>query len=191
MTSGLFSKLLRYLQVPAIGVGVVALALSVAILSFVETRMHRPLVSERDEVRSQLVALQIQFDNTAQRILLAEQFGETKLTLEALDSRLAVDETKTNSVSELAALSQQAGTRIIHGANSLGKPRLDVTPVLQELTLEGDYAAIIRFVDGLSALSRLTLLRQFEINGSSENNRLRAKLSLMTLSKGGGAADGV
>ncbi len=191
MTSGLFSKLLRYLQVPSIGVGVVALALSVAILSFVETRMHRPLVSERDEVRSQLVALQIQFDNTAQRILLAEQFGETKLTLEALDSRLAVDETKTNSVSELAALSQQAGTRIIHGANSLGKPRLDVTPVLQELTLEGDYAAIIRFVDGLSALSRLTLLRQFEINGSSENNRLRAKLSLMTLSKGGGAADGV
>ena len=89
---------------------------------------------------------------------------------------------RSGVVERLTALSASSGTRIIHGASTFGRPRGEVIPVEQDLTIEGAYSAVSRFMSGLQDLESLTLLRSVELTSNPDGTLVRAKIKLVTLS---------
>lgn len=176
-------KTLRaYLAVPAIGRAVLLLLPALVLLAFVELNWRRPLTVSHESAVAAFEALRAEAAELRARIDSVATYADMESRIEDVAARFEAPVDRSGVVERLTALSSEAGTRIIHGANSFGRPRGDVIPVEQDLTIEGSYADVSRFLEGLQALDTLTLLRSADFSANPDGTLVRAKIKLVTLS---------
>ena len=177
---------MAHLRVPAIRAGAVALALALAGLAVVWPLLLIPAEREHRAQRDRAAGLSRVLSELGERQALAERHRALGAEADALERRLGADVDRSALVERMSAISTAAGTRVIHGANSFGDDRAGVTPVLQDLTVEGSYAQVRDFLARVSALETLTLLMSAEMSANPDGTLVRGRMRYMTLSEGGG-----
>lgn len=171
-----------YLAVPYVRQAVLFMLAIGAVLVLVETRYRAPLMAEYAEQMSQFERLSARVGELRARIDSIQTYDDMQAQLAAVTERFEAGVDRSGVVERLTELSAASGTRIIHGANTFGRPRGTVIPVEQDLTIEGPYPALAAFLNGLDTLETLTLLRTVEISANPDGSLIRAKLKLVTLS---------
>ena len=174
-------SLRAYLAVPAIFRGAALLLLSAATLIFVQIQMRAPMQQESLIAEARYNGLKAQVSQLSARIDSIETYDDMQRQLASVAKRFEANVDRSGVVERLTNLSAQAGTRIIHGASSFGRPRGEIVPVEQDLTIEGSYVALARFFSGLETLETLTLLRSSEFAANPDGTLVRAKIKLVTL----------
>lgn len=174
-----------YLSVPAVFRGAALLLLSVGALVFVHVEMRAPLQQANTIAEARFERLNRQVSQLRARIDSIETYDGMQAQLASVTERLEAEVDRSGVVERLTELSSQAGTRIVHGASSFGRPRGEVVPVEQDLTIEGSYVALARFFNELETLESLTLLRSTEFAANPDGTLVRAKIKLVTLNTGG------
>ena len=175
-----------YLAVPVIRQAVLLILFAGALMAATEVWFWFPGRDQHAAVKAEVVALQARKVTLEARLDAVEDHDRTAALLDALDTRLSAAVDRSTVVERLTGISAEAGTRIIHGANSFGTPRGDVRPLLQDLTVEGSYVQIAGFLNALHKLETLTLLRSAEFSANPDGSLVRVQMKLMTLSTGGG-----
>jgi hypothetical protein len=174
-------RALTYWRIPTIRLGLtygaIATMLACAIWVFLVTPMKASFTAKR----AQLIYLTAERDSLAHRRDEATRFTLLTEATEGLDQRLEMGAERSRMVELFAAISEKAGTRIIHGANQLGPPQDGVAQVLQELTVEGGYAEIRAFMAEIAGLETLTVLVAADLSSNVDGALVRAKLRLTTL----------
>lgn len=178
--------LLAYIKVPLIQRGLTAMLGVLLALGVSEYWLWAPARAEYTQARQTLVALQGEATTLKARVDETKHYEARVALLKDAEARLKANVDRAGVVARIADISAASGTRIIHGANSFGKPRAGVTPVLQDLTVEGPYSAVSKFIDELATFKTLTLIRKAEFSANPDGSLVRVKLQLMTLSAGGG-----
>ena len=175
-------RLTAYLAVPVIYHGIGALLVCVAAFLLLDAAVAGPNQEERESLRSDVLALHAEKRALQTRVDAVITYDERLRAVDAVEARLRAPIDRSGVVQILAELSAVSDTQIIHGANSFGPPRGNLRPVLQDLTVEGSYANIARFIDGIGGIDTLTLLRQADVSANADGTLVRAQLKLMTLS---------
>lgn len=175
-----------YLRVPSIRQGVFVILLLASVLAVTERWLWAPARSAHAERLSEVIALQSQLAVTNARINQVTRYNDMQAMLDTLNTRLAAPVDRSGVIERLSAINTEAGTRIIHGANSFGEPRENIVPVLQDLTVEGPYDSIRTFLNRLAGLETLTLVRQAEFTANPDGTLVRLQMRLVTLSAGTG-----
>ena len=175
-----------HLRVPAIRAGVLALALALAGLAVVWPVLLIPAERAHAAQRDRAAGLSRVLAELRDRGEAAERFAALSEEADALERRLMADVDRSALVERMSAISTAAGTRVIHGANSFGEARAGVTPVLQNLTVEGSYAEVRDFLARVSAMETLTLLDSVEMSSNPDGTLVRGRMGFVTLSEGGG-----
>ncbi len=170
-----------YLAVPYVRQAVFFLLAGVALLAFVQTEYRAPLMETYASQTARLAALRSEVGELTARIDSIETYDDMQARIAAVTRKFEADVDRSGVVERLTELSSTSGTRIIHGANTFGRPRDSVVPVEQDLTIEGPYPALAKFLTGLDTLETLTLLRSVEISANPDGSLIRAKLKLVTL----------
>lgn len=178
--------LAAYLAVPHVRQGAFLLIAALAALAVVQIEWRGPLTREHAAAETRFRTLQQDVGELASRIESVETFDAMQDQLAEVTLRFEADVDRSGVVERLTALSSEAGTRIIHGANTFGRPRGDVIPVEQDLTVEGSYVALARFLTELEKVESLTLLRSVEMAANPDGSLVRAKIKLVTLSRQAG-----
>jgi hypothetical protein len=176
------TALLAYLRVPLLRRSLLATLLFGTIFGAIELGLRRELAGEQSERDRTLSALQNEAAELRARIDAAATFEERSRQLQEVEARFRAPVDRSSVVETLTRLSAESGTRIIHGTNSFGRARGDIVPVEQDLSIEGPYLAITRFLAALSGLETLTLLRSAELAANADGSLVRVKLKLVTLS---------
>lgn len=171
-----------YLRVPFVRRGALLLVVLAACLALVQTMWRAPLAQEYAARKAQFATLQTEAAQLRLRIDSISTYDARRAQLERVAERFQAPVDRSGVVERLTALSSRAGTRIIHGANSFGRARGTVVPVEQDLTIEGNYRAVSRFLTDLQTLDTLTLLRQAELTSNPDGTLVRAQIKLVTLS---------
>lgn len=178
--------LAAYLAVPYVRQGAFLLLIALAVLAYVEVEWRGPLAREHAAAETRFRTLQQDVAELSARIESVETFDAMRDQLAEVTLRFEADVDRSGVVERLTALSSDAGTRIIHGANTFGRPRGDVIPVEQDMTVEGPYVALARFLTELEQVETLTLLRSVEMAANPDGSLVRAKIKLVTLSRKAG-----
>jgi len=178
--------LAAYLAVPHVRQGSLVLLAALAALAYVQIEWRGPLIREHAAAETRFKAMQQDVAELSARIDSVETFDAMQDKLAEATLRFEADIDRSGVVERLTALSSQAGTRIIHGANTFGRARGDVIPVEQDLTVEGPYVALARFLTELEKVEMLTLLRSVEMAANPDGTLVRAKIKLVTLSQEAG-----
>ncbi len=176
-----------YLRVPLIRRGIYLALFAGLLLALTELWFWAPARTAHAEARAEVITLQSELAVAEARIGEIDRYAGMQAMLDTLSTRFAAPIDRSGVVERLTALNTAAGTRIIHGANSFGEPRGGVTPVLQDLTVEGSFEQIHGFLAQLAELETLTLLRRAEFTANPDGSLVRVQLRLVTLSAG---ADG-
>jgi Tfp pilus assembly protein PilO len=173
-----------YWAVPVVRRGVWVLISAIALIVLTERIYWQPARAAHSALRDEVIALQSNRTQLQTRVDAVPTYIETMAALDVLEARLAAPVDRSGVVERLADVSTAADTQIIHGANSFGRPRGDIRPVLQDLTIEGGYAQITSFLQGLAQVDTMTLLRSAEFSTNADGSAVRLQLKLMTLSAG-------
>ncbi|MEM1267663.1 MAG: hypothetical protein AAGI50_16785 [Pseudomonadota bacterium] len=180
----MIALLLTYWRIPVVRQGVLA-AFATSFAAYVAwVGVLVPARERADHAQRTLTELTVERSVLEQRRSLAPRYATLSASVVDINDRLAVGADRSSLVRRFTDLSQEAGTRIVHGANSLGTPKGDVVPVLQDLTVEGRYAEIRRFLELVGELESLTLLLSVEITSDPLGARVRARMRFMTLTRG-------
>ena len=174
-----------HLRVPAIRAGAMTLALAAAGLAVVWPVLLLPAERAHEAQRERSAGLSRVLSEQRDRRDFAERHGRLSREAEALERRLGAEVDRSALVERMSAISAAAGTRVIHGANRFGEPQGGVTPVLQDLTVEGSYAQIRDFLARAAAMETLTLLDSVEMSANPDGTLVRARTRFVTLSEGG------
>lgn len=172
-----------YLAVPMIGRGVFLIILVIACILGTERWVWGPARAQHKALKQDVIALQNAKLTNQARVDATADFAQTQAHLSILETKLAASIDRSGVVEILADLSRVSEVQIIHGANTFGRPRDTVRPVLQDLTVEGSYAQVAGFVSQLSQIETLTLLRRAEFSTNADGTLVRAQLKLMTLNE--------
>ena len=176
--------LAAYLGVPLIQRAVWLILFGTALLAATEAWFWSPIRDAHTRTKARVIALQTEKATLEARLKAEESYAQTAELLDQIDARLTADIDRSAVVERLTGISAEAGTRIIHGANSFGRPRGSVRPVLQDLTVEGSYAQVGRFLNALPGLETLTLLRSAEFSANPDGTLVRVQMKLVSLSEG-------
>ncbi len=171
-----------YLAVPYVRQAVLLAIVIGVLLGLVETNYRAPLMAEHAKETSAFERLRTRVGELTARIDSIETYDDMEARLATVTARFEAGVDRSGVVERLTQLSTASGTRIIHGANTFGRPRGTIIPVEQDLTIEGPYSALAKFLTGLEMLETLTLLRTVEISANPDGSLIRAKLKLVTLS---------
>lgn len=115
------------------------------------------------------------------RQALSERFLQISAQTDGLEQKFDANMDRSALVERMATLSSETGTRIVHGSNSFGKERLGVTPLLQDLTVEGTYEDIRAFLAAVHRLETLTFVISVELSANPDGTVVRGKMQFMTL----------
>ena len=177
---------MAHVRVPAIRAGLLTLALALAGLAVVWPLLLLPAERAHAEGRARAAGLARVLTELEGRQALAERHAALAEEARRVEARLGADVDRSALVERMAAISAAAGTRVIHGANSFGEERAGVTPVLQDLTVEGGYAQIRDVLARVSAMETLTLLEAVEMSANPDGTLVRARMRFVTLAEGRG-----
>lgn len=174
--------LYSYLLVPTLRRMAMVALLFLAFFAGIEFGVRRPMVLEQEGATANLAALRLKTDALSDRIQNVNAYARHQNTLNVIEEKLTVDVDRSQITTLLSELATRTNTRIVHGASAVGKPRRGITPIEQDLTLEGTYFAIRQFIIGTAAMETLTIVRRIEMSSSQETSLVRANLKLSTLS---------
>lgn len=173
-----------YLAVPMIFRGALLLLVSVAALIFVQVQWRGPALAASTAETASFERLRAEVSQLKARIDSVANHDQMEQRITSVAARFEAEVDRSGVVERLSALSSASGTRIIHGSSTFGRPRGEVIPVEQDLTIEGPYVALARFFAGLERMETLTLLRSADIAANPDGTLVRAKVKLITLSAG-------
>ena len=177
---------MAHLRVPAIRAGALSLALAAGGLALVWPLLLAPAERAHAEGRERAAGLSRALSDLRGRQALASRHAELSQEARALEARLGAGVDRSALVERMAAISAAAGTRVIHGANRFGEAQGGVTPVLQDLTVEGSYAQVRDVLGRVAAMETLTLLVSVEMSANPDGTRVRARMRFVTLSEASG-----
>ena len=172
-------------RIPAIRRGISLTLLASFCLYVVQGSVLAPAQARLAQYKADAIAVQTRLDNLASRVAMAGDFDRLSAERDALRARFQAGVERSDLVEQFAAMSASSGTRIIHGSNSFGQPLYGVTPLKQDLTVEGSYAQIRAFLQALSQAPTLTLPVSVEFTANDEGTLVRARISLVTYAGGG------
>ncbi|MEO0387318.1 MAG: hypothetical protein AAF281_07275, partial [Pseudomonadota bacterium] len=181
-----WTLLLTYWRVPAWRNGLAAALFGLFLAYAGWSAALAPAQAELAAARANLAALSGERAALDQRRDLAARYRTLAAEEARLTARLNAGTDRSELVRRFTELSAASGTRIIHGANTLGRERGGLTPVLQDLTVEGSYAEVRQFLAGIDRLATLTVPVSVDMVANAEGTLVRAKLRFMTLSQGEG-----
>lgn len=170
-----------YLAVPLIRRGVTFAALALLGLFAAAYWLWSPAQAAHQFLKQDVIALQSMKLIDEARVDATESFAQTVGRIAVLEAKLVAPIDRAGVVEIMADLSRQTQVQIIHGANTFGRPRGAVRPVLQDLTVEGSYSEVSDFLGRLGQVETLTLLRRAEFTTNADGTLVRAQLKLMTL----------
>lgn len=173
-----------HLRIPAIRAGVLAAALAGLGLAVVWPAALLPAQREHAAQRERAAGLSRVLSDMRGRQEQAGRHDRLSAEVEALEARLGAAVDRSSLVERMSAISAAAGTRVVHGANAFGEPREGVTPVIQDLTVEGSYAQLRDFLSRVTAMETLTLLDSVEMSANPDGTLVRARMRFVTLSEG-------
>ena len=175
---------LRYLRVPVVGLGFLMCCFTSGAAVYSGLLVWAPAQQAFEHVRQDVVVAQSKIDSFRNRADLADGFGLLEEQTAGMMLRLSTPVDRAQMVLNLSEIAQASGSSIIHGANSFGESRAGLTPVEQELTVEGSYRSVRLFFSALAGIETFTLVRNFEMSADRSGRQLRVKISLFTLSGG-------
>ena len=183
--------MLRYAaRYPKTRYGLLALPLAVAgllvillLLWWPVANQHAVLSQSVEQSRRALLSV----------IRLSEMRNEYRNVLHAVE-RIEAKLDKVIPLSEfvdrLNGLARQNQVQIVNESRQVGKPHNGYLPIHQELVLEADYAAIRKFLSGLSSLPTWTVVNELRLARQSNSRQLKANLVLVTFQKQSGEQGG-
>ncbi len=179
-------SLLSYLRIPHLRLGLFLAACGSAAVVMAWMLALQPARAAHDAARAALIARSADLAALEARRALADRYFALLSDVDALERALAAAPDRSQLVESLTSLSARAGTRIIHGSNSLGDARDGLRPMLQELTVEGGYDEVRAFLTEVSGLDTLTLPVAVDLNANPDGTLIRGRMRLMTLTEAGG-----
>ena len=182
--TNLWAIFLTYLRIPVIRNGLALLLIAGPLTGVVWNWMYLPAKADFASARSEMVDRASARSELELRQSMTDRVDELSAQIADLEQKLAAATDRSGLVERLTALSAEAGTRIIHGANSFGTERAGLKPVLQDLTVEGNYNELRAFLDAVDKLETLTMMVSADISANPDGTLVRGRFRFMTLSTG-------
>lgn len=119
-----------------------------------------PALRESRAIESALAA---RYDEAARErghAALVRAVRQATLDVEAIEKKLATRAVQTALVNQLNAIARRHGVRVVNSSYEESKGGDGNRMLLHELTAEGEYAALRKFVTDLRTLSTFTVIRE-------------------------------
>lgn len=179
------TRVATYLRVPAVLAGLAVAIVGVTLATAAWWGVRAPAVRAHDAAHADLARIATERAALDRRQELSARYADLGAEADILAARLEAGAERSALVRRFTDLSTSAGTRIIHGANNLGRPREGIVPVLQDLTVEGSYTQVRRFLQSVTALDTLTVPVEIDLSANADGTLVRGNLRFMTLSRDG------
>jgi hypothetical protein len=158
-----------------------------ALLSIGAMLYALPEWRESHAIESVLAARNEQTALDRNRDALVLAVREASINVEEIEKKLSARDVQTTLVNQLNQIARRDGVRILDSAYHDRGSDGDNRPWLHELTAEGDYAALRRFIGDLGTLPTLTVVREASLTTAAGNGRrITARLRLATYHHAGG-----
>lgn len=177
---------MTYLRIPHLRRGLVLALIGGGLAAFGWTQSLQPARAAYEAARADAVGRAAEAAALDARRALAGRFETSAQEVEALDAALSAAADRSQLVERMTGLSAEAGTRIVHGSNTLGEPRGGLRPLLQDITVEGSYAQVRAFMAAVAGLETLTILVSVDLSANPDGTLVRGRMRFMTLAEATG-----
>jgi Tfp pilus assembly protein PilO len=146
-----------------------------------------PVWIESRQWQGALDARRQQLLDARQRVALAAAVQQAAKSVESIDRKLNAPAVQVTLVSQVGRIARERGVRVLAASFEDGKPQAGYQPLQHELTVEGSYPALRRFLADLYQMPTFTLEREAVLVPVSEGaGVLRMQLRLTTYRRPGG-----
>lgn len=111
---------------------------------------------------------------------IARQFDESHRRVEAIREKLEAAASQAELAAHINQLAAELGVRILNESNEEAKIKLGYQPIIQELSIEGSYAAIRQFLLAVRTLPTWTIVRELRLTRKNVAADLKAVVTLVT-----------
>ncbi len=171
---------LRYLLVPHLVLSVLVCLCAAALLGVLQVQVWSGTAQRHAELQAENRALKRDLAQVRARANLSEQARTTKDILATLDDQLTTPLTQSELVSEISTLVRRSNITLLHSDNRTDTRRDGIIWLRQEVTLEGEYAAVRYFLQLVGASKHLTLIEEVDWK-RGKGTRQKIRISLATL----------
>lgn len=113
---------------------------------------------------------------------VAQAYAKSAKEVVALEKKLNIDAAQASLVKNLGLLAKKENAKILSEAYEEGKEQGDYIPLHLQLTLQGNYISLRKFILGLETLPTWSMVQEVTLSRESENGNenIKAYLRLIT-----------
>lgn len=178
---------LRYsLRHPVVRLGIVAGIVAIGLVLIIGAALWWPARSEAYTLRDQIDATRRQAVERLYGTQLAQVYERTEQQIVALETKLNTQTVQVSLLNHLSQLAKKHGVRILSESYEEGKTQSGYAPLYHEITLQGSYPRVRRFLLDIGSLPTLSLVQEAALNrGDGRGRSIKAQLRIVTYRKAG------
>lgn len=178
---------LRYsLRHPMVRAGIVTGIAALGMLVIMAAALWWPVRSEVNTLRDEIDATRRQAVERLYGAQLAQMYGRTQEQIVVLETKLNTQTVQVSLLNHLSQLAKKHRVRILSESYEEGKPQTGYAPLYHEITLQGTYPRVRRFLLDLGTLPTLSLVQEAALSRSGNSGRsIKAQLRIVTYRKVG------
>lgn len=139
-----------------------------------------PAVTEHRQLERAVAQAKSKVVDAINQAKVAESFHEVQERIEAIGEKLEATASQAELTSHINRLAAKLEVKILNESNEEGKIKQGYLPMIQELSIQGSYAAIRHFLLALNALPTWTIVRELRITRKAITADLKAVVTLVT-----------
>lgn len=145
-----------------------------------------PAVAEHRQVERAVVQAKSKVVHAINQAKVAESFHGAQERIEAIGEKLEATASQAELAGHINRLAAKLEIKILNESTEEGKIKLGYLPMIQELSIQGSYAAIRRLLLALNALPTWTIVRELRITRKNITADLKAVVTLVTYRRAAG-----
>lgn len=178
---------LRYsLRHPLVRLGIIAGIIAIGLVLVVGAALWWPARSEVHTLRDEIDVTRRQAVERLYGAQLAQEYERTEQQIVALETKLNTQTVQVSLLNHLSQLAKKHRVRILSESYEEGKIQSGYAPLYHEITLQGTYPRVRRFLLDIRSLPTLSLVQEAALNrGDGRGRSIKAQLRIVTYRKAG------
>ena len=177
------------LRHPLVRLGMVAGIIAIGLVLIIGGAMWWPARSEVHALRDEIGATRRQAVERLYGAQLAQVYKRTEQQIVVLEAKLNTQTVQVSLLNHLSQLAKKHRVRILSESYEEGKAKNGYAPLYHEITLQGSYSRVRRFLLDIGSLPTLSLVQEAALNrGDGRGRSIKAQLRIVTYRKTGAVA---
>lgn len=139
-----------------------------------------PATSDHDRMKRDVARSRSEVVMAINQAKATEKFNRSQMLVDTISAKLKATVSQAVLTDHINTLAADLGIKILTESNEEGKVRLGYRPMVQELSIQGDYDALRRFLSGINMLPTWTTVQELRVTRKNLRSNLKAVITLVT-----------